>query len=169
MEATLRSVMGTPLRCPGIPALHRSMAGLLGLVLLVTGCATVPAGPIAQEGQRTAEQIAAERAACEPSARQAEGSRVLRAALGSGLLAGGLVMLYGAGEGAFWGAVSGGGRSDGAWIGAAVGAGVGLIIGTVAGVAKAREAQGRYESAYENCLSERARPAPPARPDGGAA
>jgi len=169
METRRRGAMGQPLRCPEIPALHRAIAGLLGLVLLVTGCATVPAGPIAQEGQRTAEQIAAERAACEPSARQAEDSRVLRAALGSGLLAGGLVMLYGAGEGAFWGAVSGGGRSDGAWIGAAVGAGVGLIIGTVAGIAKAREAQGRYESAHENCLSERARPAPPATPDGGAA
>ena len=50
-----------------------------------------------------------------------------------------------------------------------MGAGVGLIVGTVAGVAKAREAQGRYESAYENCLSERGRPAEPARPDGGAA
>lgn len=169
MEATLLGAMGKPLRCPGIPALHRSMAGLLGLVLLVTGCATVPAGPIAQEGQRTAEQLAADRAACEASSHQADDSRVLRAALGTGLLAGGLVMLYGAGEGAFWGAISGGGRSDGAWIGAAGGAGVGLIIDTVAGVAKAREAQGRYESAHENCLSERARPAPPARPDGGAA
>ena len=169
MEVTLRNAMGKPLRCPEMPALHRSMAGPLGLVFLVTGCATVPAGPIAQEGQRAAEQIAAARAACEASSHQADDSRVLRAALGTGLLAGGLVMLYGAGEGAFWGVVSGGSRSDGAWIGAAVGAGVGLIIGTVAGVAKAREALGRYESAYENCLSERARPAEPPRPDGGAA
>lgn len=169
METTLRGAMGKPLRCREMSSLHRSMVGLLCLVLLVTGCATVPAGPMAQESQRTAEQIAADRAACEASARQAEDSRVLRAALGSGLLAGGLVMLYGAGEGAFWGAISGGSRSEGAWIGAAVGAGVGLIVGTVAGVAKAREAQGRYESAYENCLSERARPAPPARPEGGAA
>ena len=50
-----------------------------------------------------------------------------------------------------------------------MGAGIGLIVGTVAGVAKAREAQSRYENAYENCLSERAQPAAPARPDGGAA
>ena len=107
MEVTLRSAMGTPLRRPGMSALHRSMAGLLGLVLLVTGCATVPAGPIVQEGQRTAEQIAADRAACEASSHQADDSRVLRAALGSGLLAVGLVMLYGAGQGAFWGAVTG--------------------------------------------------------------
>ena len=169
METRRRGAMGQPLRCSATPTLHRAIAGLLGLVLLVTGCATVPAGPIAQESQRTAEQIAADRAACEASSHQADDSRVLRAALGTGLLAGGLVMLYGAGEGAFWGAISGGGRSDGAWIGAAVGAGIGLIIGTVAGVVKAREAQGRYESAYENCLGERARPAVPPRPDGGAA
>ncbi|MBI3108817.1 MAG: hypothetical protein HYY95_25145 [Candidatus Rokubacteria bacterium] len=55
------------------------MARLLGMVLLVTGCATVPARPIAQESQRTAEQIAADRAVCEASARHAEDSRVLRA------------------------------------------------------------------------------------------
>ncbi len=169
MEARLQGAMGRPLQGPGMPAVNRSMAGLVGLVLLVTGCATVPAAPIAHGGQRPAEQIAADRSACETSARQAEDSRVLRAALGQGLLAGGLVMLYGASQGAWVGLWSGAGAADGAWIGAAVGAGVGLIIGTVAGVANAREAQGRYESAYETCLGERARPAEPARPDGGAA
>lgn len=174
MEATLRSAMGTPGRRPGIPPLHRAIAGFLGLVLLVTGCATVPAtvpaaGPLAKAGHRTGEQIAADGAACEASARQAEDSRILRAALGSGLLAGGLVMLYGASQGAWVGLWSGAGSADGAWIGAAVGAGVGLIIGTVAGVVKAREAQSRYDSTYESCMSERARPAEPARPDGGAA
>ncbi len=169
MQPRQRGTMSQSLRRPAIPTVHRATVALLGLVLLVTGCATVPAGPGAGEPQRTAEQLAADRAGCEASARQAEDSRVLRAALGSGLLAGGLVMIYGAGEGASWGAISGGSRAEGAWIGAAMGAGVGLIIGTVAGVAKAREALGRYESAYAACLSERAPPAAPATPDGGAA
>jgi hypothetical protein len=81
MEATLRGAISKPLRCPGMSALHRVMAG-----------------PIAQEGQRTAEQIAADRVACETSARLAE-----------------------------------------------------------------------HSGLHENCLGERARPAAPPRPDGGAA
>ena len=132
---------------PGV----RSATVLLLVALTVAGCAT---GHPRSTSRLDDQPAAAERAAdCHAQARAHEDSAVFRAALGTGLLAGGLMVVYGAAEGATWGALTGGGRGNGAWIGAAVGAGVGLIVGTVAGIERAREARSRYLVAVADCLA----------------
>jgi hypothetical protein len=130
----------------------RLIAKLLVLAVLTGACATPRIAPVPDGHGRAEPELSRRYETCTEEARKAESSRAFRAAIGAGALAGALMMLYGAAEGAWWGVVTGGSRSEGAWIGAAAGAGIGLVVGIAGGVEKARQAGARYAAAVERCL-----------------
>lgn len=130
----------------------RFSAGVLILLQLIAGCATVKPSP----GQaKTTEQIAQDRAECSEVAGKATDPAALKDGALTGGLVGAYLILLGAADGASWGALTGGNAGQGAWIGAAVGAGIGTIVGLVVGVKKGVEQHRRYRGAYEGCLTER--------------
>ena len=130
------------------------LAGACAVVLcLEAGCATT-AKP--QTDSAAADRRAAIVAECRAEAERTGGS--VPRALGEGALLTGYLVLVGASEGVWWGAVTGGSRGDGAWIAAAVGGGIGTIIGLAADISKGMEARGRFRASYESCLAGRVNP-----------
>ncbi|HSB61489.1 MAG TPA: YMGG-like glycine zipper-containing protein [Vicinamibacteria bacterium] len=128
--------------------------GLVAAVLLaLTGCATVPAGPrvmVLPGSNKPFDVFQQDDRECRAWARQQIGPVEDRAAqqVGTGAVVGTLV---GAGLGAALGAISG---HPGA--GAAIGGGTGLFLGSAAGANAAYEtswdAQRRYDNAYTQCM-----------------
>jgi hypothetical protein len=124
------------------------------MLLVVSGCATIPTGPSVQvlpgEG-KTFEQFQADDAVCRKWAEQQIGispqERVNQNAA-TGAVVGTAI---GAGAGALIGAATG---HPGA--GAAIGAGSGLLLGTAtganAGNSSGWEAQRRYDNTYVQCM-----------------
>lgn len=137
----------------------------LGAVALLTGCATLPAGPsvMVLPGDRsTFEQFQVDDVSCrEWAARQAgvppekahQRTVVSGAAIGTAV---------GAAAGAAIGAAAGGPAT-----GAAIGAGVGLLGGSAVGAdyayAAYGSAQGRYDAAYMQCMYAKGHQIPVAR------
>jgi hypothetical protein len=124
------------------------------LLLVLTGCATVPTGPSAMvfpaQG-KPFEQFQAEDANCRWWASQQSGlsaQETVNQNTVSGAVVGALI---GAGLGAAIGAISG---NPG--MGAAVGAGSGLLGGAISGASAGQgyawESQRRYDIAYQQCM-----------------
>jgi len=122
------------------------------VVLLAAGCATAHG---TGTDAMAAERRAAVEAECGDIAARAADVGEVSEALRTGAFLGVYLALVGAGNGAWWGAVTGGGAGDGAWIGAAAAAGLGALIGLVQGVGKGVEAHRRYRDAYDRCRGER--------------
>ncbi len=133
----------------------RSRSILLVLILLVVGaCATVPTGPsvmVLPPLGKPFDQFQAEDATCRQWARQQIGlspQETINQNAATGAVIGTAI---GAGLGAAIGAASGR-----AGAGAAIGAGSGLLVGTTsganAGQVYGREAQRRYDIAYQQCM-----------------
>jgi hypothetical protein len=124
------------------------------LLLVLTGCATVPIGPsvmVFPAQGKPFEQFQADDANCKWWASQQSGLSA-QETVNQNTLSGAVVgTIIGAGLGAAIGAISG---NPG--MGAAVGAGSGLLGGTIsganAGQGYAWEAQRRYDIAYQQCI-----------------
>jgi outer membrane lipoprotein SlyB len=124
------------------------------LVLVLGGCATIPAGPsvmVLPPPGKPFEQFQADDAICRQWAAQQIGltpQEVANQSTATGAVVGTAV---GAGLGAAIGSVSG---SAGA--GAAIGAASGLLVGTATGANEGRvygwHAQRRYDIAYMQCM-----------------
>jgi hypothetical protein len=132
--------------------LKRSFA--LFLLIVLTGCATVPTGPsvmVLPANGKSFEQFQSEDTHCRWWASQQSGlspQQAVNQNTATGALFGTVI---GAGLGAAIGAASG---NPG--MGAAVGAGSGLLGGTISGAGAgqgyALEAQRRYDIAYQQCM-----------------
>jgi len=124
------------------------------LLLMVTGCATLPTGPsvrVLPAQGKPFDTFRAEDATCRQWAEQEMGMSTQQTYdknVATGAVAGTAI---GAGLGAAVGAASGH-----AGAGAAIGAASGLLFGTAAGSnagqVNAREAQRRYDNAYVQCM-----------------
>jgi hypothetical protein len=124
------------------------------LLLVLTGCATVPSGPsvmVFPAQGKPFDQFQAEDANCKWWASQQSGlsaQETVNQNTVSGAVVGNII---GAGLGAAIGAISG---NPG--MGAAVGAGSGLLGGTISGASAGQgyawEAQRRYDIAYQQCM-----------------
>lgn len=124
------------------------------LLLVIGGCATMPAGPsvmVMPPAGKSFEQFQAEDAICRQWAAQQIGlspQETVNQNIATGAVAGTLI---GAGLGAAIGSVSG---SAGA--GAAIGAAAGLLAGTSTGANAGQvygwRAQRRYDIAYMQCM-----------------
>jgi hypothetical protein len=129
----------------------------LALVLVVvvfTGCASVPVGPsvMALPGAgKSFEQFQADDAACRQWAQQQTGTAPGGLATQNTIGGATIGTLLGAGVGAAIGAASGHPGT-----GAAVGAGAGLLGGTAVGASAGQTAgasvQHRYDNAYQQCM-----------------
>ena len=127
---------------------------VLFLLLVLTGCATVPTGPsvmVFPAQGKPFEQFQAEDGNCRWWASQQSGlsgQETVNQNTVSGAVVGTII---GAGLGAAIGAISG---NPG--MGAAVGAGSGLLGGTISGASAGQgyawEAQRRYDIAYQQCM-----------------
>jgi outer membrane protein OmpA-like peptidoglycan-associated protein len=128
---------------------------LVILLLVVSGCATIPTGPsvmVMPSSGKSFEQFQADDAICRQFAyEQVGGLTGQEAAQRSAVSSAVIGTALGAAAGAAIGSVSG---SVGA--GAAIGAGSGLLLGSAAGTGYASssyyEAQRRYDSAYMQCM-----------------
>jgi len=128
--------------------------GLLGALLVVAGCATMPTGPsvrVLPAPGKSFEQFQADDAICRQWAERQVGMKPQERAdqnTATGAVAGTVI---GGGLGAAMGAVGGH-----AGAGAAIGAGTGLLFGTAAGAssgeASGYEAQRRYDNTYVQCM-----------------
>jgi hypothetical protein len=124
------------------------------LLLILTGCATVPTGPgvmVLPAPGKPFQEFQTEDANCKWWASQQSGLSI-QETVNQNTVSGAVIgTVIGAGLGAAIGAISG---SPG--IGAAVGAGSGLLSGTIsgahAGQGYAWEAQRRYDIAYQQCM-----------------
>jgi hypothetical protein len=132
---------------------RRSLVSFL-LLLMLTGCATVPTGPsvmVLPAPGKSFEEFQAEDANCKRWASQQSGLSA-QETVNQNTVSGAVVgTVVGAGLGAAIGAISG---NPG--MGAAVGAGSGLLGGTVSGASAGQgyawEAQRRYDIAYQQCM-----------------
>ena len=127
---------------------------VLFLLLMLTGCATVPTGPsvmVLPASGKSFQEFQAEDANCKWWASQQSGLSAQDAVNRNTVTGAVFGTVIGAGLGAAIGAVSG---NPG--MGAAVGAGSGLLGGTIsganAGQGYAWEAQRRYDIAYQQCM-----------------
>jgi hypothetical protein len=124
------------------------------LLLVLTGCATVPSGPsvmVFPAQGKPFDQFQAEDANCKWWASQQSGLSA-QETVNQNTISGAVVgTIIGAGLGAAIGAISG---NPG--MGAAVGAGSGLLGGTISGASAGQgyawEAQRRYDIAYQQCM-----------------
>ena len=124
------------------------------LLLILTGCATVPYGPsvmVFPAQGKPFDQFQAEDANCKWWASQQSGLSA-QETVNQNTVSGAVVgTIIGAGLGAAIGAISG---NPG--MGAAVGAGSGLLGGTISGASAGQgyawEAQRRYDIAYQQCM-----------------
>ena len=124
---------------------YRVVAGALAGVVLLSGCASAPAG-------RFVSADAAQESPCLQPTREAAGPPSWVHAVGFGIAGVAMGAFWGASEGVRYGLYSGASTSgQAAWIGAAAGAGLGLMIGLVAGAIKGREAWPSYRPADKPC------------------
>jgi hypothetical protein len=127
---------------------------VLFLLLVLTGCATVPTGPsvmVLPAPGKPFEEFQAEDANCKWWASQQSGLSAQETVNRNTVSGAAVGTLIGAGLGAAIGAVSGN-----AGAGAAIGAGSGLLGGTISGAGAGQgyawEAQRRYDIAYQQCM-----------------
>lgn len=127
---------------------------ILGLVVLLAGCATIPTGPsvmVLPGSGKAFEQFHADDALCRQWALHQCGIAPGDAATQSGVGSAVIGTVVGAGLGAAVGAAAGNPA-----MGAAVGAGAGLFGGTVVGAnaayASGTAVQYRYDVAYQQCM-----------------
>ena len=128
---------------------------LLSLALMAVGaCATIPTGPsvmVLPPAGKPFDQFRSEDAICRQWASQQIGQTSQEVANQNTVQGAAVGTALGAGLGAAIGAASGH-----AGAGAAIGAGTGLLFGTTsganAGQAYGREAQRRYDIAYQQCM-----------------
>ncbi len=130
-----------------------SVAAVL-LLALVTGCASVPSGPsvmVMPAPGKSFEQFQNDDIICRNWSAQQTGISPSQVADQDTITGAAVGTLLGAGLGAAIGAASG--RPG---VGAAIGAGSGLMLGTAGGAdsgqLSAREAQQRYDMAYQQCM-----------------
>ena len=156
-------------------------AAAMVMLLLVTGCVTIPAGPtvmVMPAPGKSFEQFQNDDSVCRNWAGGQTTVSPQQAANQDTLTGATVGTLLGAGLGAAIGAASG---NPG--VGAAIGAGGGLMLGTSqgaqAGQLSGRDAQRRYDIAYQQCMyakgnqvagssvprTRRARTIPPPPPD----
>jgi hypothetical protein len=134
---------------------NRRIIFLVILLLVASGCATIPTGPsvmVLPPPEKPFEQFQADDAACRQFAyAQVGGVTGQEAARRSAVSSAAVGTVLGAAAGAAIGSVSG---NFGA--GAAIGAGSGLLLGSAAGSGYASgsyyEAQHRYDIAYMQCM-----------------
>src|SRR5919204_5591541 len=139
--------------------MRRAMAVLVGGLLMLAGCVTLPVGPnaaVLPAPEKPQEVFVADEAACREDAAQQTGltqphimaQHELRSAVLGPLLGG----AAGAALGAAFGAAAGH-----AGPGATTGAGGGLVLGGAGGAAAGDGAagglQGRYDRAYQQCMA----------------
>jgi Glycine-zipper domain len=137
-----------------------------GLVaLVVSGCATIPAGPsvmVLPGTGKSFEQFQTDDAVCRQWAAQQTGTNPEKAATQSTVGGAAIGTLVGAAAGAALGAAAG---NPG--IGAAAGAGVGLLGGTAIGAGRAEayggSVQRRYDMSYTQCMYAKGNQVPVAR------
>src|SRR5437773_3214243 len=122
--------------------------------LLMTACATVPAGPsvmVLPGNGKNFEQFQADDAVCRQWAAQQTGTTTERITTENTVSGAALGTVLGAAAGAAVGAAAGRGAT-----GAAVGAGAGLLGGTAVGASNAWGAQAsvqhRYDMTYMQCM-----------------
>jgi len=152
------------------------------LILALSGCATLPAGPsvrVLPAPGKSFEEFRADDAVCRQWAGEQIGMSPQETVNTNAATGAAVGTLVGAGLGAAIGAAAG---NPG--LGAAIGAGSGLLVGTTAGADSGRvygwEAQRRYDNAYVQCMyakgnqipgvahrTRRVRSAPPPPPDLG--
>lgn len=132
----------------------KSAAGILSVVIMLAGCATIPPGPsvmVMPGNGKSWEAFQADDAVCRQWAQnQTEwnANQTVNENLAGGAIAGGAL---GAASGALIGAASGN-----VGPGAAIGAGAGLLGGAALGSTQAYgaggEVQRRYDNAYQQCM-----------------
>jgi hypothetical protein len=132
----------------------KSAAGILSVVIMLAGCATIPPGPsvLVMPGTgKSWEAFQADDGVCRQWAQnQTEwnANQTVNENLAGGAIAGGAL---GAASGALIGAASGN-----LGPGAAIGAGAGLLGGAALGSTQAYgaggEVQRRYDNAYQQCM-----------------
>ena len=127
---------------------------VLGSLVVLGGCATLPTGPSVMAlpaAGKPFEQFQAEEASCRQWAAQQSGAVSEAAANQQTAVGAAIGTAVGAGRGAASGAASGH-----AGTGAAIGAGTGLLMGTAAGANADQVASGnmqrRYDMAYQQCM-----------------
>ena len=127
---------------------------LLGGLVLLGGCATLPTGPsvmVLPAAGKPFEQFQAEEAGCREWAAQQSGAVPGAPANQQTAVGAAIGTAVGAGLGAAIGSASGH-----AGTGAAIGAGTGLLMGTAAGAnadqVAGGNAQRRYDMAYQQCM-----------------
>ncbi|MGO9014384.1 MAG: glycine zipper family protein [Dissulfurispiraceae bacterium] len=127
---------------------------ILPVILMVSGCATVPIGPsvsVLPGTGKSFEQFQADDAVCRQWASQQIGESPQQTANQNTVTGAAVGTVIGAGLGAAIGAAAGH-----AGTGAAIGAGSGLLVGTASGANAGRvygwEAQRRYDIAYTQCM-----------------
>ncbi|MBI5581449.1 MAG: glycine zipper family protein [Deltaproteobacteria bacterium] len=129
-------------------------AGILSVMMLLIGCATIPPGPsvmVLPGNGKSFDTFAADDSVCRQWAQnQTEwnANKTVNQDLAGGAIAGGAL---GAASGALIGAASGN-----VGPGAAIGAGAGLLggaaLGSGQGYSAGREVQRRYDNAYQQCM-----------------
>ncbi|HSO62884.1 MAG TPA: glycine zipper family protein [Desulfobacterales bacterium] len=132
----------------------KSAAGILSVVMLLSGCATFPPGPsvlVMPGNGKPFEAFQADDSACRQWAQNRtewNANQTINENLAAGALVGGAL---GATAGALIGAASGN-----VGPGAAIGAGAGLLGGAALGSNQAYgaggEVQRRYDNAYQQCM-----------------
>jgi hypothetical protein len=130
------------------------MRAAVAAVLVVSGCATMPAGPsvlVLPGPGKPFEQFQADDYVCRQWAGQQTGMTAQQTAEDNTVKGAAVGTVIGAGAGALLGAATGH-----AGAGAAIGAGSGLLIGTAAGSGYGQEygyeAQQKYDYAYVQCM-----------------
>jgi Glycine-zipper domain len=133
---------------------HVRNTALTVLLALTTGCVTVPTGPsvmVMPAPGKSFEQFQTDDIVCRNWAGGQTGISPQQSANQDTVTGAAVGTLLGAGLGAAIGAASG---NPG--VGAAIGAGGGLMLGTAegasAGQLSGREAQQRYDIAYQQCM-----------------
>jgi len=134
--------------------MRRRWTLLLGSLVVLSGCATLPTGPsvmVLPAAGKPFEQFQAEEAGCREWAAQQSGAVPGAPANQQTAVGAAIGTAVGAGLGAAIGSASGH-----AGTGAAIGAGTGLLMGTAAGAnadqVAGGNAQRRYDMAYQQCM-----------------
>jgi hypothetical protein len=132
----------------------KSAVGILSVVMMLSGCATIPPGPsvmVLPGNGKTFDAFQADDSVCRQWAQNQTGwnaNQTVNENLAAGSIVGGAL---GAAAGALIGSASG---NLGA--GAAIGAGAGLLGGAAMGSSQAygagAEVQRRYDNAYQQCM-----------------
>jgi hypothetical protein len=130
------------------------MRAAVAAVLVVSGCATMPAGPsvlVLPGAGKPFEQFQSDDYVCRRWAEQQIGISAQETADQNTVKGAAVGTVIGAGAGALIGAATGH-----AGAGAAIGAGSGLLVGTAAGAGAGQDygwqAQQRYDYAYVQCM-----------------